>query len=64
MADRIETVDARPVKRLLIDIITRDNGLVAAIVDLHGFSLEVGASELGGARLVLHCPLAGLPGQA
>ncbi|MBA1202777.1 HAMP domain-containing histidine kinase [Pseudomonas capeferrum] len=30
--------------------------IVAAIVDLHGFGLEVGASELGGARLVLHCP--------
>ncbi len=29
--------------------------IVAAIVDLHGFGLEVGASELGGARLVLHC---------
>ncbi|MCG8291750.1 MULTISPECIES: sensor histidine kinase [Pseudomonas] len=34
--------------------------IVAAIVDLHGFGLEVGASELGGAKLVLHCPLAGL----
>jgi signal transduction histidine kinase len=32
--------------------------IVAAIVDLHGFGLEVGASELGGARLVLHCPKA------
>lgn len=30
--------------------------IVAAIVDLHGFRLEVGASESGGARLVLHCP--------
>ncbi|MNM66122.1 Sensor protein QseC [compost metagenome] len=29
--------------------------VVAAIVDLHGFALEVGASELGGAKLVLHC---------
>lgn len=35
--------------------------IVAAIVDLHGFGLEVGESELGGARLVLHCPLAGQP---
>ncbi|MNJ66252.1 Signal transduction histidine-protein kinase BaeS [compost metagenome] len=34
--------------------------IVAAIVDLHGFGLEVGESELGGARLVLHCPLVGL----
>ncbi len=34
--------------------------IVAAIVDLHGFGLEIGESELGGARLVLHCPLAGL----
>jgi len=33
--------------------------IVAAIVDLHGFALEVGASELGGAGLVLHCPLMG-----
>ena len=29
--------------------------IVAAIVDLHGFGLEVGESELGGARLVMHC---------
>ncbi|MFD2645012.1 sensor histidine kinase [Pseudomonas japonica] len=29
--------------------------IVAAIVDLHGFALEVGQSELGGARLVVHC---------
>ncbi|MBV6288075.1 sensor histidine kinase [Pseudomonas aegrilactucae] len=29
--------------------------IVAAIVDLHGFGLEVGDSELGGARLVLQC---------
>ncbi len=29
--------------------------IVAAIVDLHGFALEVGESELGGARLVVHC---------
>lgn len=29
--------------------------IVAAIVDLHGFGLEVGESELGGARLVVHC---------
>lgn len=29
--------------------------IVAAIVDLHGFRLEVGESELGGARLVMHC---------
>ncbi|MDD1957995.1 HAMP domain-containing histidine kinase [Pseudomonas sp. 8209] len=29
--------------------------IVAAIVDLHGFELEVGDSELGGARLVLQC---------
>ncbi|MEB6589403.1 HAMP domain-containing histidine kinase [Pseudomonas asiatica] len=34
--------------------------IVAAIVDLHGFGLEIGESELGGARLVLHCPLTGL----
>ncbi|MDF0731989.1 HAMP domain-containing sensor histidine kinase [Pseudomonas entomophila] len=32
--------------------------IVAAIVDLHGFRLEVGASELGGAKLVLHCAVA------
>lgn len=32
--------------------------IVAAIVDLHGFGLEVGASELGGAALVLNCPMA------
>ena len=31
--------------------------IVAAIVDLHGFRLEVGSSELGGAKLVLHCPV-------
>jgi len=29
--------------------------IVAAIVSLHGFALEVGTSELGGARLVLDC---------
>ncbi|WP_347905732.1 HAMP domain-containing sensor histidine kinase [Pseudomonas purpurea] len=29
--------------------------IVAAIVNLHGFSLEVGSSELGGARLSLDC---------
>lgn len=29
--------------------------IVAAIVDLHGFKLEVGTSERGGARLVLDC---------
>ncbi|MOA60384.1 hypothetical protein D3C78_1852450 [compost metagenome] len=29
--------------------------LVAAIISLHGFALEVGTSELGGARLVLDC---------
>ncbi|KDD67846.1 sensor histidine kinase [Pseudomonas mandelii PD30] len=29
--------------------------IVAAIVSLHGFTLEVGISELGGARLVLDC---------
>ncbi len=40
MADRIETVDASPVKRLLIDIITRDIGLVAAIVDLVDNSVD------------------------
>ncbi|MGB5959004.1 sensor histidine kinase [Pseudomonas sp.] len=33
--------------------------IVAAIVDLHGFGLEIGESELGGAKLVLHCPLTG-----
>ncbi len=31
--------------------------IVAAIVDLHGFELDVGASELGGAKLTLRCPL-------
>jgi len=31
--------------------------IVAAIVDLHGFQLEVGAGALGGAQLVLRCPL-------
>ncbi|WPN45310.1 HAMP domain-containing sensor histidine kinase [Pseudomonas sp. P8_241] len=29
--------------------------IVAAIVSLHGFTLDVGSSELGGARLVLDC---------
>ena len=29
--------------------------IVAAIVNLHGFSLDVGSSELGGARLTLDC---------
>jgi signal transduction histidine kinase len=29
--------------------------IVAAIASLHGFALEVGSSELGGARLVLDC---------
>ncbi len=29
--------------------------IVAAIVDLHGFDLEIGESALGGAKLVLHC---------
>jgi len=29
--------------------------IVAAIINLHGFKLEVGTSELGGARLVLEC---------
>ncbi|AVX88819.1 MULTISPECIES: sensor histidine kinase [Pseudomonas] len=29
--------------------------IVAAIVSLHGFNLEVGSSELGGAKLVLDC---------
>ncbi|VVM45829.1 Adaptive-response sensory-kinase SasA [Pseudomonas fluorescens] len=29
--------------------------IVAAIVSLHGFTLQVGTSELGGARLVLDC---------
>ncbi len=29
--------------------------IVAAIVNLHGFTLEVGSSEYGGARLVLDC---------
>ena len=29
--------------------------IVAAIVSLHGFSLEVGGSDLGGAKLVLDC---------
>ncbi|MGE7991572.1 sensor histidine kinase [Pseudomonas sp. NPDC089554] len=32
--------------------------IVAAIVDLHGFRVEVGSSELGGAKLVLHCAAA------
>nr|WP_314480190.1 HAMP domain-containing sensor histidine kinase [uncultured Pseudomonas sp.] len=34
--------------------------IVAAIVDLHGFGLEIGESRWGGAKLVLHCPLAAL----
>ncbi|MOA66551.1 signal transduction histidine-protein kinase BaeS [compost metagenome] len=34
--------------------------IVAAIVDLHGFGLEIGESALGGAKLVLHCPLKGV----
>ncbi|WP_175649403.1 sensor histidine kinase [Pseudomonas sp. Marseille-P9899] len=29
--------------------------IVSAIVDLHGYQLEVGESEWGGARLVVHC---------
>jgi signal transduction histidine kinase len=29
--------------------------IVAAIVSLHGFTLDVGSSEMGGARLVLDC---------
>jgi signal transduction histidine kinase len=29
--------------------------IVAAIVSLHGFTLDLGESELGGARLVLEC---------
>jgi signal transduction histidine kinase len=29
--------------------------IVAAIVSLHGFELEVGSSELGGAKLLLNC---------
>ena len=29
--------------------------IVAAIVNLHGFTLEVGSSEQGGARLALDC---------
>ncbi|MNH42663.1 Sensor-type histidine kinase PrrB [compost metagenome] len=29
--------------------------IVAAIVSLHGFTLEVGSSELGGARLMIDC---------
>jgi K+-sensing histidine kinase KdpD len=29
--------------------------IVAAIVSLHGFSLEVGTSDSGGARLALDC---------
>ena len=29
--------------------------IVAAIINLHGFKLDVGTSELGGARLVLEC---------
>ena len=29
--------------------------IVAAIISLHGFTLEVGSSELGGAQLVLDC---------
>ena len=35
--------------------------IVAAIVSLHGFALEVGDSELGGARLVLDCRQALIP---
>ena len=30
--------------------------IVAAIVDLHGFRLEVGDSELGGAQMTMQCP--------
>ena len=29
--------------------------IVAAIVNLHGFNLEVGSRKGGGARLTLHC---------
>jgi signal transduction histidine kinase len=29
--------------------------IVAAIINLHGFKLEVGSSQSGGARLVLEC---------
>jgi len=32
---------------------------VAAIVDLHGYELEIGESDLGGAKLVLKCPAQG-----
>jgi signal transduction histidine kinase len=35
--------------------------IVAAIVSLHGFTLEVGTSELGGARLVLDCQQSLIP---
>lgn len=30
--------------------------IVAAIVDLHGYRLDIDSGELGGARLVMHCP--------
>nr|WP_314494359.1 HAMP domain-containing sensor histidine kinase [uncultured Pseudomonas sp.] len=33
--------------------------IVAAIVDLHGYELEIGESDLGGAKLVLKCPAQG-----
>jgi signal transduction histidine kinase len=29
--------------------------IVAAIINLHGFKLEVGSSESGGAKLILEC---------
>jgi len=35
--------------------------IVAAIASLHGFTLEVGSSELGGARLVLDCKQSLIP---
>ncbi|MNF87453.1 Sensor-type histidine kinase PrrB [compost metagenome] len=38
--------------------------IVAAIVNLHGFSLDVGSSELGGARLTLDCCQRLLPATA
>ena len=35
--------------------------IVAAIASLHGFALEVGTSELGGARLTLDCQQSLIP---
>jgi len=40
MADRIESVDATPTKRFLLDIVTRDISIVAAILDLVDNSID------------------------